>query len=202
MPSPDGTNYSWTGQPPFERVSGSCASRTMKAVTAGAGLGTFVGSCIMAWSPENMPEKGRLGGGEGFFRGFSPTPTRMSTTIAGMARPAVFFGAVAGAFATVDCIAEEARGERDSWNAAIGGAAAGMLMAAKTRRFDYMAGAALGTALLCFAVDMCGPALSEYNDKRMENKIMGVRSLEYEDSDRLKGLKEMYPYAYKAGPKA
>lgn len=156
----------------------------------------------MAWSPENVVEKGRLGGGEGFFRGLSPNPTKMSTTIAGMARPAVFFAACAGAFATVDCMAEEARGKRDSWNAAMGGAAAGMLMAAKTKRFDYMAGAALGTAMFCFAVDMCGPALSEYNDKRMKHKIMGVRPLEYEESERVKGLKEMYPYAYKASPKS
>ena len=154
----------------------------------------------MAWSPGPVVGEGIVPR-EGLFTGISPSYTSFSTTLRGLGRPAMFFSMAGGTFAAVECMAEELRQSSDSWNALIGGMAAGAVMAAPRRRLDVMAGAALGVGLFMCALDFAGPGLSDYNSKRLENKFKGVRSTEFQESERVAGLKEMYPTYVNNSPK-
>ena len=154
----------------------------------------------MAWNPGPVAPEGIVPR-EGLFTGISPSYTSFSGTLRGLGRPAIFFSMAGGAFSAVECMAEEIRQSSDSWNAMIGGMAAGAVLAAPRRRLDVMAGAALGVGLFMLVVDYAGPRLSDYNSKKMEHKFKDVRPLEYQESERVSGLKEMYPSYVKHSPK-
>ena len=154
--------------------------------------GAFAGSCILAWYPE-QGVKESIVTKSGFFAGLSPAKTSWSTAMRAIGRPAAFFAIVGSSFAFTECLAEDFRGHADSWNAMIGGMVAGAVAASPRRRLDVMAGAALGVGILMFGVDYCGPSYSEEAAKRQEIKQTGTRPLAYQDSERVKALKEMYP---------
>ena len=91
----------------------------------------------MAWHPGPVVPEGIVPR-EGFFTGISPSGTTIAQAMKSIGRPAIFFGVVGGTFATFECMAEELRSSSDSWNAMIGGMAAGAVMAAPRKRANVM----------------------------------------------------------------
>jgi hypothetical protein len=102
--------------------------------------------------------------------------------------------AAATAFAAAECTAEAARGKKDSWNASIGGIAAGAVIGATTKRFDMMTSTALGMGLFMFALDMTGPStIHESGQDELHHRRYGVLPKKHVESEALASLKEKYP---------
>ena len=111
-----------------------------------------------------------------------------------IARPSFWMSAAATAFAAAECTAEAARGKKDSWNASIGGLAAGAVIGATTKRFDMMTSTALGLGLFMFALDVTGPnTVHQSGLDRLENRRYGVLPKKHVGSEALASLKEKYP---------
>lgn len=147
--------------------------------------GTFFGACQLAWYPDAVQNTTRFSA-----RNVSDSGAVMRT----MVRPAFWMSAAAGAFAVAECTAEAARGKSDSWNAAIGGMAAGSVMGAMSRSAGIMVSSALGMGLFMFALDMSSPStVFEGNQKELHHKMYGVLPKTHQESTALSNLKEKYP---------
>lgn len=167
------------------KVTGDCVTRTFNATMTGAAAGTFFGACQLAWYPDSVQNTTRFSA-----RNVSDSRAIMRT----MARPAFWMSAAAGAFAVAECTAEAARGKSDSWNAAIGGMAAGTVMGAISKSGGIMVSSALGMGLFMFALDMSSPStVFEGNQEELKHKMHGVLPKTHQESTALSSLKEKYP---------
>jgi hypothetical protein len=99
-----------------------------------------------------------------------------------------------GIYSTVECIMESLRDEqRESTyvNAGVAGFATGMFMGSLTKRVDIMATTGLGLGFLMAMVEFNGPRM-QFDTERTDAKSSIGPQL-YEESDKLKRLKEQYP---------
>ena len=152
----------------------------------GAVAGTFAGSVQLAWYPDPIVSETR-------FRATTHS-TDLRSVARTLSRPAFWFSMSAVTFASVECLAEDLRGKKDSWNASLGGLAAGFVIGATTKRLDVATSTALGMGLLMFVTDFTGPStIAESNQLEMQNKMFGVLPREHKESDALFALKEKYP---------
>jgi len=111
-----------------------------------------------------------------------------------ISRPAFWMSAACATFASVECLAESARGKKDPWNASIGGMAAGLVAAATTKRADIMTSTALGLGLFMFALDFTGEStIHESSQMELRDKMYGILPKVHKESDDLAALKEKYP---------
>lgn len=114
-------------------------------------------------------------------------------------RPVVLFSSVCLTFAGVESFLEEMRGshQKDPWNAAGAGMAAGALLGAfATRRFDIAFTTGLGMSLLMGAVEFNGSTILCDPVTEKAKKFPTTLPAKFEESTDLKELKETYP-AYK-----
>jgi hypothetical protein len=152
----------------------------------GAAAGTFAGSVQLAWYPDPIVSETR-------FRGTTHS-TDLRSVMRSLSRPTFWFSTAAAAFASVECLAEDLRGKKDSWNATCGGLAAGFIIGATTKRLDIATSTAFGLGLLMFATDFTGPStIADSNQLEMQNKMFGVLPRQHKESDALFALKEKYP---------
>uniref|UniRef100_A0A7S2E5G4 Mitochondrial import inner membrane translocase subunit TIM22 n=1 Tax=Ditylum brightwellii TaxID=49249 RepID=A0A7S2E5G4_9STRA len=168
----------------YHTVEGPCVDRIFNASVVGAAAGTFYGSLAAAWYPDAITSDKRFGGFEG--RTDVRALTRMIT------RPAFLFSAAAAAFAGTECLAESARGKKDSFNSAIGGFAAGCVIGATTKRFDIMTSTGIGLGIFLFSLDYSGAA-TENKPLELHHKMYGMLPEKHVESDELRELKEKYP---------
>ena len=119
-------------------------SRVVAAVAGSSAFGAVVGCARAAWGSD-APAVYRA-------RSF---PALVKTAGA-IASGAALFGALGGAYASVTCAAEEARGVRDAWNGALGGCASGAVMGLRNGSASRGASAAAVFALASAAVDVSG----------------------------------------------
>jgi predicted lipid-binding transport protein (Tim44 family) len=149
----------------------------------GGTAGTFFGACALAWYPDYIVT----------YRGRDVVEfTSVRTVATSLLRPAVWFAVVGATFSAADCMAQSARNKDDSWNAAIGGMAAGFVMGSIFKRFDYMTSSALGMGLLMGVLDWTGPNTSSKPEEAFE-KMYGVMPETHQESNELAALKEKYP---------
>mmetsp|Transcript_3639 Transcript_3639/g.22811 ORF Transcript_3639/g.22811 Transcript_3639/m.22811 type:complete len:118 (+) Transcript_3639:255-608(+) len=78
-----------------------------------------------------------------------------------MGTHAALFAAVGGTYAGVECIAEEVRGTKDSWNGILGGIAAGGIIGIKAGRIPAGLAASAALAATSAIVDLSGQTLSK-----------------------------------------
>jgi hypothetical protein len=111
-----------------------------------------------------------------------------------IARPAFWMSAAGATFASVECLAEAARGKSDQWNATIGGMASGIVVGAVSKRPGVMVGTSLGMGLVMFALDMTGPStVWEGDQKNITERMYGYLPKEHKESEALANLKDKYP---------
>ena len=102
--------------------------------------------------------------------------------------------AAGAAFAAAECTAEAARGKSDSWNATIGGMAAGFVAGAVSKKPGVMVSTSLGMGLLMFALDMTSPStVYDKHQDEVSHKMYGVLPRTHKESEALANLKEKYP---------
>mmetsp|Transcript_7845 Transcript_7845/g.7419 ORF Transcript_7845/g.7419 Transcript_7845/m.7419 type:complete len:193 (-) Transcript_7845:103-681(-) len=166
------------------KIEGPCVSRTINAIMAGAAAGTLFGSAQLAWYPDAITSGTRFGGVIG--------KTDKRAIIRSLARPALWMSSAAAAFAAVECGSESVREKKDSFNAMLGGMAAGFVIAATTRRVDIMTSAAFGMGLFMFALDMTGES-TVFNRDEVKEKMHGVLPTKHQESAALSALKDKYP---------
>ena len=156
----------------------------------GATAGSFFAACQLAWYPD--PVTSTAAGAVKRFTSNAPSdPRAIARTIA---RPAFWMAAASAAFASVECLAETARGKKDSFNASIGGMAAGLVLGATTKRMDIMTSTACGLGLFMFALDFTGEStIHETSQLEMREKMYGVLPRVHKESEALAALKEKYP---------
>jgi len=131
-----------------ELESQSCFTRTSYAAGTSAAFGALVGTARAAWGAD------------------APAVVRarawpaLAKTAGALASGAALFGAIGALYASTSCAAEHARGEKDAWNGAIGGACAGQVLGLRngSARSGLSAGAAF--ALVSMAYDMTGRSIS------------------------------------------
>mmetsp|Transcript_22332 Transcript_22332/g.27376 ORF Transcript_22332/g.27376 Transcript_22332/m.27376 type:complete len:194 (+) Transcript_22332:114-695(+) len=172
------------------KVEGPCLNRTLNAAMMGAGAGTFFAACQLAWYPDAVTSVDRS------TKRFAANALASDKTaiMRTIARPAFWMAAACSAFASAECLAEAARGKKDSWNASIGGMAAGLVIGATTKRFDIMTSAACGMGLFMFALDFTGEStIHETNQDNLVNKMYGVLPATHKESKALSSLKQKYP---------
>lgn len=150
----------------------------------GAAAGTLFGSAQLAWYPDSVSSEKRFGGVVG--------KSDKRAVFRAVARPALWMSSAAAAFAAVECSAESMREKKDSWNAMLGGMAAGMIIGATTKRMDIMTSAAFGMGLFMFALDMTGES-TVYNPDELKNKMYGILPTDHKESPALSSLKDKYP---------
>ena len=149
----------------------------------GAAAGTFYAACQLAWYPDPIADA------KGSVKGHS-----LKGIMRTIARPTFWMSAAATAFAAAECTAEAARGKKDSWNASIGGLAAGAVLGATTKRFDMMTSSALGMGLFMFALDMTGPStVHESGREELHYRRNGTLPEKHQESEALSALKTKYP---------
>ena len=155
----------------------------MSLQLTGGAAGTFYGAAAMAWYPDPITS----------YRGRDIVEFTSARTVArSVLRPALWFAVVGATFSAVDCMAQSARNSNDSWNATIGGMAAGFVMGSVTKRFDYMTASALGMGLLMGALDYSGPNTVN-KPEEVNEKMHGVMPKTHKESEELASLKEKYP---------
>eukprot|EP00980_Cylindrotheca_fusiformis_P028022 scaffold22577_cov122-Cylindrotheca_fusiformis.AAC.1 len=111
-------------------------------------------------------------------------------------RPVVAFSAVGLTFAGVESLLEEVKGShhKEPWNAALAGAAAGMVMGGFfTRRFDIASMTALGVGMVMGMVEVNGPNVICDPVAQAAKKFPASFSARFEETEDLSGLKEKYP---------
>lgn len=116
-----------------------------------------------------------------------------------MLRPAVAFSVVGLTFAGVESFLEEVKGShhKDPWNAAVAGAAAGVVLGGfMTRRFDIASMTGLGVGLLMGMVEMNGSNLICDPEHEAARKFPITLPAKYQETTVLSELKDKYP-AYK-----
>lgn len=116
-----------------------------------------------------------------------------------MLRPAVAFSVVGLTFAGVESFLEEIRGshQKDPWNAAGAGVAAGIVLGGfVTRRFDVASMTGLGMGLLMGMVEMNGSNLICDPETEAAKKFPVTMPSKFQETSVLSELKEKYP-AYK-----
>lgn len=176
------------GQPndrPY-RVQGDCISRTANAFGVGAGAGTFFAACQLAWYPDPIQSAGRFAG--------KPGVSDSRAVLRTIARPAFWMASAGAAFAAGECTAEAVRGKQDSFNASIGGMAAGLVVGAVSKRPGVMVSTSLAMGLAMFALDMTGPStVFEGNQLALTEKMYGTLPGTHKESEALASLKEKYP---------
>lgn len=118
--------------------------------------------------------------------------TSIRSAARSVGRPALWFALVGSTFSAVDCFAETARNKQDSWNAVLGGMAAGLVMGSITRRVDYMTVTSLAMGLVMGGLDYSGP---DTTAKPMEavQKMHDVLPKTHVESNDLAALKQKYP---------
>mmetsp|Transcript_27344 Transcript_27344/g.38496 ORF Transcript_27344/g.38496 Transcript_27344/m.38496 type:complete len:192 (+) Transcript_27344:63-638(+) len=173
--------------PAAKGLEGPCLYRFASAVAAGAGVGTFMGACQVAWYPDPVVSETKKMAGAVIAKS-----SDSGTVIRGMIRPAMWMAAAGSAFAMGECLAETFRNKSDSWNAVVGGMASGAVMGATTRRFDIMTAAALGMGLVMGIVDASGPA-TVHNQEGLAHKMHGTLPETHQETEALASLKEKYP---------
>ena len=153
----------------------------------GAAAGSFFGAIHLTWYPD--PPAPLIGAAAKRFA--APTSRSVLKTVA---RPAFWMAAASAAFASVECLAEASRGKRDSWNASIGGMAAGLVIGATTKRADVMVSTATGLGLFMFALDFTGEnTVHETTKLELKNRMYGTLPEVHKESEALASLKEKYP---------
>ena len=153
----------------------------------GAAAGCFFGAIHLTWYPD--PPAPPIGGAA---KRFATSTSR--NIIKTISRPAFWMAAASAAFASVECLAEAARGKQDSWNASLGGMAAGLVIGATTKRADIMVSTATGLGLFMFALDFTGENTVHENSKlELKNRMHGTLPRVHKESDALASLKEKYP---------
>ena len=125
-------------------LGADCFARFTAAVAGSSAFGAVVGCARAAWGSD-APAVYRA-------RSF-PAFVKAAGAIAS---GAALFGALGGAYASVSCAAEEARGARDAWNGALGGCASGAVMGLRNGSVSRGASAAAAFALASAAVDVSG----------------------------------------------
>lgn len=116
-----------------------------------------------------------------------------------MLRPAVAFSAVGLTYAGVESFLEEVKGthQKDPWNSAFAGAAAGLVMGGFfTRRFDIASMTAVSVGLLMGMVEVNGPNVICDPVSQAAKKFPASIPAKFEETEDLSDLKEKYP-AYK-----
>lgn len=98
----------------------------------------------------------------------------------------------ASTFTGVDCLSRSLRDNNDSWNAVIGGMAAGAVMGTVTKRIDLMTASAIGMGILMGVTDYAGPDTVAQPEKLRQQQY-DVRPLTHVESADLHDLKEKYP---------
>lgn len=113
-----------------------------------------------------------------------------------MLRPAVAFSVVGVAYAGVESFLEEVKGshQKDPWNSAFAGAAAGMVLGGFfTRRFDIASMTALGVGVVMGMVEVNGPNVLCDPVAQGVKKFPKSFSAKFDESEDLSDLKEKYP---------
>ena len=118
--------------------------------------------------------------------------TSVRSAARSVGRPALWFALVGSTFSAVDCFAESARNQQDSWNAVYGGMAAGLVMGSITRRIDYMTVTSLAMGLVMGALDYSGPDTTA-KPMEVKSKMHNVMPETHVESDDLAALKAKYP---------
>lgn len=124
-----------------------------------------------------------------------PKAQNVQYLLRGLKGPMMWTTAVCGVFSLTECLVEQLRDETKQsthWNAAIAGAASGLVMGSLTRRLDIMATSALGMGILMGCVEFNGQTYVS-DLEYAEYKWNGRAPLQQVESDELKALKEKYP---------
>mmetsp|Transcript_996 Transcript_996/g.1772 ORF Transcript_996/g.1772 Transcript_996/m.1772 type:complete len:202 (-) Transcript_996:236-841(-) len=179
------------------KVEGPCITRTINAYAVGAAAGTAFAACQLAWYPDPVQTTSR------FIRNAATSTTAAASSsglsdsraiLRTIARPAFWMSAAGAAFAAAECTAEAARGKSDSWNATIGGMAAGLVAGAVSQKPGIMVSTSLGLGLFMFALDMTSPSsVYEGHQDEVTHKMYGVLPKTHKESEELADLKEKYP---------
>lgn len=178
------------------RVEGPCLNRTFNATMLGAGAGTFFAACQLAWYPDPPVSSTPSGAVKRFAANTSANAMTSNSrqVMRTISRPAFWMASASAAFAAAECLAESIRNKKDSWNASIGGLAAGMVIGATTKRADFMVSTALGLGLFMFALDFTGEStIHETTQIELRNRMYGTLPKVHKESDALANLKEKYP---------
>jgi hypothetical protein len=153
----------------------------------GALSGFLIGAGMLAWYPDpyRFAHKNTV----------VPKALNLSYLVRGLTAPVMWSTAVCGVFSLTECLMEQLRDEAKEsthWNAAVAGAAAGLVMGSMSKRVDIMA-----TSSLCLGLTM---AMVEFNGQTylsdpMKTKIKWMSNPipDEQESETLKGLKEKYP---------
>lgn len=182
MKDAEGPKNFW-GEPndrPME-IEGSCGEKSFYALVLSGSVGTFYGAINAAWYPDPITSADGVVG-----------RTDLKALGRTVFRPAAYCAVVGTTFAATECLAESARGEKDAVNAFLGGAAAGMVMMAHSKRFDVMAAGALGTAIAAAAVAYTGPSVTT-DEAALARKVYGTLPKKHVESAEMRTLKENYP---------
>lgn len=124
-----------------------------------------------------------------------PRALNLQYILRGLKAPMMWSTAVCGVFSLTECLVEQLRDESKHsthWNAALAGAASGLVMGSMSRRLDIMATSALGVGLVMGMVEFNGQTYVSDLD-HAERKWDERMPLQEPESDTLKALKEKYP---------
>lgn len=124
-----------------------------------------------------------------------PVVQDIAYVLRGLKMPVTWGTLVLGTFTGVECLVENMRDpkkESTYVNAMAGGAAAGAMMGAMTKRLDIVSVTAFGMSLLMGMVDYNGQRLAMDPAHQLRKEDIRI-SLTEEETDTLKELKEKYP---------
>jgi hypothetical protein len=154
----------------------------------GVAGGVFFGMVRLAWYPDPYVydyKNTRI-----------PITMDMRYVLRGLRNPVVVMGVASGAFGLTECLVEQMRdpAKESTWvNAMYGGAAAGLVMGATTKRFDIMTTFALGTGILMGMVEFCGLDGSPKKKNTTGEVWFNVKPPQEVESVALQDLKKQYP---------
>jgi len=175
--------------PKNEGVSVGFTDRLLSNMVMGTVTGLLYGGIIASRNPDYARD----------MRGNLIEKLSTFTLLTRVMTPVVAFTAVAATYTIAEGNSESIRAKKDPWNAAFGGAAAGVIIGILTKRMDKVAPCALGCALVMAGVDAFGIGmmyLQEFTDEHAERKEKDAGKTDsgrHTESDELAALKEKYP---------
>lgn len=149
--------------------------------------GFLLGASLLAWYPDPY----RFG----HKNTVVPVKLNLGYIGRGLTAPVMWGTAVCGVFSITECLMEQLRDENHEsthWNAAVAGAASGLVMGSMSKRVDIMATSALALGLTMGLIEFNGQTYVS-DPTKAEFKWSSRGILQEQDSETLKGLKEKYP---------
>ena len=152
----------------------------------GAIGGVFIGGAKVAWYPDPLEFD--------YKNTVRARSLSLRYALRTLRAPVALATFVAGTYTGVECLVEQLRDETKSStyvNSAVAGAAAGVVMASVTKRFDVMATTALSLGMLMGMVEYNGQ--TQNAEKEYTAAKWGKEPPKVEETSTVEDLKKKYP---------